>query len=337
MNILHITTTDPAGAVYNFVRALNTFTKHRARLITTVPNPGFEFPKDVQDLFDKGEEVQALIEQADVVHFHKIREDYVISYDFKDGVTEFDLEPMVKGKKIVYHIHGHPYERENVDENAAEYAKRGNPVLTATPDLMEMYKPKYPMTCYFPNLVPINDVRYLPRATNALTKAKDGSEWLILFQSGTNSILKNMHLIRDVMDKIGDELHMKFLHTSPEKIQPQDIVLRHKRIAHMVFDHLEGYYGLSSLEALSMGKPTIAGLDGNSIRGICEFFNVTEQDLPWVIPEKPDADSVERTIRTLAKDESLRLAIGANSRKFMEEVWSDARVAQRLAAFYEAL
>lgn len=336
MLIVHVTNTDPAGAVFNMIRAINEHTEHTARLITTQRIPQFDFPKDVHDLFDGGDELQALLEKADVIHFHKVTEEFEITYELEQRKLKFDLQEYVKGKKVVYHIHGHPHERNFPKENAENYAKLGRLVLASSPDLEEMYKIFYDRVMYFPNLVPINDVRYMPRATDKPITARDGkTQMLCVFQSGTNSILKNMDVIRDVMDRLSKEIPVFFLHTSPADIQPQDIALRHKRIAHIVFDHIEGYYGLSSLEGMSMGKPTIAGLSDYSIKAICKFFEIEPARLPWVIAR--DEASVEKVIRDLVADNDLRRNIGSLSRQFMKEVWSDAAVAKRLAAVYESL
>jgi glycosyltransferase involved in cell wall biosynthesis len=335
MLILHITSSDPAGAVYNLVRATNEHTKHRARVVTTTHLPYFEFPKDIHDLYDGGDELEALLEKADVFHLHKIREDFEISYELERGRRTFDIEQYAKGKKIIYHLHGHDYERNNVAENASEYARKERIVLASTPDLEELYKPFYSKVQYFPNCVPINDVRYLPRATDKLIMGKDGTTQLYcLFQSGTNSILKNMHVIRDVVEKLKSELPIFFLHTSPENLQSQDFTLRHKRIAHIVFDHIEGYYGLSSLEGLSMGKPVIAGLSDYTIEAIKMFWDYPG-DLPWLVAR--NEEEIEIRIRSLIGDPTFRRKVGIESRIFMESTWSDANVARRLVNIYDKL
>lgn len=337
MNIVHVTNTDPAGAAYNFIRAINEHTEHTARLITTAMIAAFDFPKDILDQFDGGDELIALLEKADVIHFHKVREDFSFDLELARGTRSVNLADFVKGKKIVYHVHGHPHERNFPKDNAEAYAQRKALVLMATPDLEEVYKTYYDRVQYFPNCVPINDVRYMPRATDAPIVAADGvTKKLCVFQSGTHSILKNMHVIREVMDKLSAELPVFFLHTSPENIQTQDFALRHKRISHMVFDHMEGYYGLSSLEALSMGKPTMAGLSDYTIKAICDFFKFESPDaLPWIITRTPA--QLEEQIRRLAADEGLRRSIGEQSRRFMKEVWSDVAVARRLADLYQSL
>lgn len=336
MLIVHVTTTDPAGAVYNMIRAVNEHTPHRARLITTQAIPGFDFPRDIMDLFDRGDEAEALLRHADVIHFHKINEDFTIEFPLANGVRTLPLSDFIAGKKIVHHIHGAPFERNFVKETAEDYARRGRHVLCSTPDLEAMYKPFYANVRYFPNCIPINDVRYLPRASDDPITSDDGvTKKYCVFQSGTHSILKNMHVIRGVMDKLALELPVFFLHTTPDNIQSQDFTLRHKRIAHIVFDHIEGYYGLSSLEALSMAKPTIAGLNKNTIEAICNFFGIGEAPLPWCIAY--DAAGIEQWIRALMGSAELRRHHGSRGRQFMETVWSDKALAQRMVSFYESI
>lgn len=337
MKIVHVTNTDPAGAVYNLIRAINEHTPHRARLVNTQAMPGFEFPRDVMDIFDGGDEADALLRDADVIHFHKVDDNFTIELPLESGPRLLHLADYTKGKKVVHHIHGTPAERGNVREMAETYKNIGRPLLCATPDLAEAYKPFYDRAEFFPNCVPINDVRYLPRATDASLTASNGKDKrFCVFQSATHSILKNIHVIRDVMERLAKELPVFFLHTSPESIQTQDMTLRHKRIAHIVFDHIEGYYGLSSLEGLSMGKPTVAGLSRETIDAIKKFFGLqADTDLPWLVA-RTEAE-VEDKIRSMLINEEARLAVGAASRKFMQEVWSDAAVARRLADFYQSL
>jgi hypothetical protein len=109
--------------------------------------------------------------------------------------------------------------------------------------------------------------------------------------------------------------------------------LARKQACDMVFDHMQGYYGMSSLEALSQGLPTIAGLDDWNIATIREFFQCDE--LPWVPARTPEAllDAVRRL--TLSPEERRR--IGAASRTFMETVWSEERLTAALDEFYQHL
>jgi len=337
MNILHITSTDPAGSVFNFVNAMNTHTPHRARLITTVPN-AYEFPTDIGTIYDGGDEIDALLREADVIHLHKVHEDFEIPVHMeKRGVLrKFVIADVLKAfpsKKLVCHIHGHPYERNNVKENAAHYKKLGVKVLCSTPDLEAMYRPEYDGVQWFPNCVPVNDVRYLPRASDRPIMMANGEERLCVVHTPTHALLKNIQELQAVMKRIGAETKSFLMNIQGV---PHDQALRHKRNAHVVFDHMQGYYGLSSLEGLSMGKPTIAGLTPYAYQAIESFFGlVAPSSLPWVLAT--DEAKLEEKLRKHLTDENLRREVGTKSRKFMEEVWSDRAIGQRLAAFYSSL
>lgn len=337
MNIVHVTTTDPAGSVINFVNAVNRHTPHTARAITTHRAEEFEFPTDMHWLFDGGEEMVALLEQADVIHLHKVDNDFTLEISMpKAGIVRRvkigDLLRAHPSKRVVYHIHGHPYERGNVQENAENYKALGGKVLCSTPDLEEMYKPHYDQVSYFPNCVPVDDVLYMPRATDRPVIGADGTEVYPISQSPTHTVLKNCHVIEAAVKRVA-KTHPVFY----DKIWnlPQHFALRRKRMAAVVFDHLEGYYGLSSLEGLSMGKPTIAGLSDYTILSIASFFGCVVQDLPWVLAR--NEDQIVQQLERLMEDPERRAAVGQHSRKFMKEVWSDRAIGQRLAAFYASL
>lgn len=342
MNILHLTTTDPAGAAYAMAQAVNSHTPHRARVITTHRIEAFAFPTDIHYIFDGGDEVSALMEQADVLHLHKVDPDFKVEVNMKkSGIQRsFVVKDLLKAfpqKKVVYHIHGHPYERESFKENAENYKRLGGKVLASTPDLEEMYRPYYDQVFYFPNIVPINDILYLPRPTDKMIPMADGVERLFVVQTPTHAILKNCHVIETAVRNVGERLKLPVVY---HKIwgKTREEALRHKRHGHVVFDHIEGYYGLSSLEGLSMGKPVIAGLSEYTMNAIRKFFNLPDNPadpLPWIIARDPQ--EVEQALQTLLADDALRAHIGQQSRKFMEEVWSDRALGQRLAAFYASL
>ena len=335
MNILHVTSTDPAGSVINLVDAINHHTKHRARLITTARINTYNFRPDISDIFDCGDEIEALLKQADVIHLHKVDEEFEIKVPLpKNGLTRtFKMKDyMTKSNKIIYHVHGHPYERERTSECAENYKMRGGKVLASTPDLEEMFGAYYENVSYFPNCVPINDVRYLPRATDEMVLIANGERKLIVGQTPTNSVLKDVRIIQDVISRLGKTYPVIYLKVMQVE---QDTALRHKRNMHVVFDHMQGYYGLSSLEGLSMGKPTIAGLSDYCVKAISDFFCVEGSSLPWL--RVLTSEELETTLVSFLTDEARRLELGRQSRKFMEAVWSDKAIGRRLAGVYESL
>lgn len=332
MLIFHITTTDPAGAAYNLVQATNTYTKHTARLLTMVPNV-YKHPSDISNIADYGDEVEALLLDADILHFHKITEDGSISFQSsrpRTWLIKDFLHVGNKKKKLVYHIHGHPYERNNVKENGESYSKRDGVVLASTPDLKFMYKP-YCDVKFFPNCVPIWDSKYLPRQTDKIVKDKNGNERLIVSHTVSDPVLKDCELIEKAVEYVA--------RTQPVNLMtiqntPFAMAMLWKRIAHVIFDHMQGYYGLGSLEGLSMGKPVIAGLNHNTIREIIDFFKIP-YDLPWQIAL--NQSGLNNALMDLIANRENRRIIGQQSRQFMETVWSDKNIGIKLGEFYESL
>jgi hypothetical protein len=109
--------------------------------------------------------------------------------------------------------------------------------------------------------------------------------------------------------------------------------LERKNQCHIIFDHMQGYYGVSSLESLSQGKPVIAGLDDWNMQWIKEF---TGSDvLPWVVARNPD--ELEGQLCELIGHSDLRDYVGRNSRKFMEDHWNEQQALGVLLDFYGSL
>lgn len=341
MLIVHVTTTDPAGAVYNLARAVNEHTPHRARVITTAYVNGFQFPRDIFELYDGGEEIDALLRDADVIHFHKITEEFSFDFENSGGARrEFKIANYItEGKRVVYQIHGHPSERANVKEMAEMYAEKKRPVLIVSPVLAQEYRPILgDLLRWSPNCVPVNDVKYLPRQTDALHTVtypeRPPEKKYMVIQTPTDTVIKSTHVIREAVENVGKDLPVFFYQVGPMPIATQETTLKMMRASHIVFDNLGGNAGLASLQGLSMAKPVIAGLADCTLDAISDYFGVSRDRIPWWIAKTQS--EVEGGVRTLLQD-SVRRHFGEESRKFMENVWSDKNVAQRLADFYSAL
>lgn len=337
MLIFHVTSTDPAGSVYNLIRATNQYTPHRARLYTSHKINTYQFPGDIDHLMDMGEEIEALLLKADIIHLHKVADDFEIDImGPKSGKRKVfrvgDFFNVGTKKKVVYHVHGNVYERENVKENGDGYKSKNAKVLTSTPDLEEMYKP-FCEAQFFPNLVPVRHPQYLPRETDALIEGMNPSiKKYCIAQTPTDALLKDSQLIRDVVDDLA-KTYQIFLHEVSGV--PHKFSLSAKRMAHIVFDHVQGYYGLSSLEGLSMGKPVVAGLSDYTKGAIKKFFNLGDITLPWVVAK--DHGQLVKEIGDLLKNPGYRRTIGERSRNFMENIWNDETIAKRLIKFYDTL
>ncbi len=305
---------DPAGTAINFTKAINKYTEHSCRLITKEIRYNFMFKKDIHLPWIKSkyewEEVEHLLKESDIFHFH-------MTADEEIELGSFKVKDYIKGKTIVHHHHGHPDFRANPEKYREKYKrKKRDKLLVSTPDLLKLL----PEAMWQPNLVPINDNLYTP--------LKDKKyDTVIISHSPTRKYLKNTEEFIEAVNMLKRErlnVEMDLIENTLHKE-----CLKRKRQSHILFDHLQGYYGVSSLEGLSQGLSVVAGIDDWCKKYIEEF---AEAELPWVVTTRK---RLFEDLKRLVLDKDLIADIGENSRRFMEISWNEEKVVNRLIGFYE--
>ena len=316
MKILKFASTDPAGMAIRFTNAINRYTEHRARLVTfgTVYSVDFETDLHVPELREDYAEVVALCEEADVIHFHNM-------IDENWPLGPHVLRDLVRGKPIIYHEHGHPYFLANAADMRRRCEEAGRHVLVATPDLLNLW----PGSHWQPNLVPINDVGYLPAPGN------HAGDQVRMCQAPT----RRWHKHTAEFIEVTDALMARLTHVDRDIIENVSHAecLRRKRRCQVVFDHMNGHFGISSLESLSQGVPVVAGLDDWNIDQLKKAGRA--DTVPWIIARTRDQLATE--LEALAVDRDLRAAHGAESRRWMERHWTERQLIAQLIDYYERL
>lgn len=329
MRVLMITENDPAGTAILFAKAVNALTPHTCRLVTTQfrythnyeidlhvprpdgPNPERDGTHASRETLD---ELEQLLRESDVFHFHLVHDEHL-------PLGPFKAKDFLAGKAIVHHHHGHPEFRGNPRRFQEKYKKLGRRnLLVSTPDLLRLL----PEAQWQPNLVPLDDPSLAPSPLPPLSP-------LTLSHSPTRKDLKNTDELLAVHAELLAEfpdLRLDVIHD-----RPWSECLARKRASHMVFDHMQGYYGVSSLESLALARPCVAGLDEWNSRHIRSFFGCEE--LPWVIARNPE--ELKGALRELAANPAWRAERGEAGRVFMERFWNAATLAGRLAHFWEHL
>lgn len=313
MRILMMAINDPAGTAIAFSRAINKYTDHSCRLITKEIRYNFMFEKDLHLpwLNTEGwDEVEELLKTSDIFHFHMTADE-----DIELG--PFRPRDYIKGKTIVHHHHGHPDFRDNPEKYRQKYKKlKRKNLLVSTPDLLKLL----PEAKWQPNLVPQNEKLYQPLSDKP-------EQPLIVAHSPTRTDLKNTDLFLSITRDFASSMKKG---PKTDLIQNTDHAdcLRRKRRAHILFDHLQGYFGVSSLEGLSQGICTIAGLDSWNQDHVRKFSGAS--DLPWYISS---ARTLKKELHALIHDKDMRGEYSINARKFIENHWTDKKTARHLIAF----
>lgn len=319
MRILMLAINDPAGTAIQFCKAINRHSEHTARLVTLETRYTHSWEKDlhVPDLgVDGMEEIGILMREADIFHFHMTCDEH----------QRFGVHlpaDHLKGKAIVHHHHGHHDFRSNPRSFSDKYKKLGRTnLLVSTPDLMK----KLPEARWQPNLVPIHEPLFTP-----LWGRYHDTGQLKVCHSPTRKDLKNT----DEFLAVVKNMNKRRVRLNVDMIDdvPNDECLARKRRCHVLFDHMQGYYGVSSLEGLSQGVTVIAGLDEWNRARVTEFAETVE--LPWI--SATNQDELEARLSELDQDRAQCEEKGNKGRDFMEKHWSDKKVIHHLLDFYETI
>jgi hypothetical protein len=314
MKILMIAINDPAGTAIEFTKAINRYTEHSCRLITKEIRYNFMFEKDLHLPWldaDGWDEVEELLKNSDVFHFHMTADENV-------EIGPFRPVDYMRGKIIVHHHHGHPDFRGNPKKYRKKYKElRRRNLLVSTPDLLKLL----PDARWQPNLVPIDDHLYTPLENKPASP-------VIICQSPTRKDLKNttefVQAVTDLKRQSTITIELRLIENTSHKD-----CLRLKRESHILFDHLQGYFGVSSLEGLSQGLCVIAGLDTWNRKHIEDFAQT--EDLPWL---QMSACNLGKKLSTIVRDRSAIERQAQLSRSFMRTSWNDELVVQRLVGAY---
>jgi hypothetical protein len=317
MKILMIAVNDPAGTGIAFCRAVNRSGRHSCRLATLETRYTHAWGKDLHlpDLDAAGlAELEHLLKTSDVLHFHMTADEHL-------RLGPSLLAEYLPGKAVVHHEHGHHDFRSDPERFRAKYRALGRTnLLVSTPDLLRLM----PEARWQPNLVPEHEPLFLP-------VERDWTGPLRVAHSPTRKDLKNT----DELLAVVQELNKAGVDVALDLIDnvPNSECLARKQAAHVLFDHMQGYYGVSSLEGLSQGLAVIAGLDEWNRAHVARFAGT--RNLPWV--QARGKDELALRLRELAGDLERCRELGAASRRFVEDCWSEEKVAGRLADFWDAL
>lgn len=301
LKIVQITATNTAYMPAMLTYLLNTYTEHEATLLQA---HSFIFGNPLNVPTTRViDEIIATLDAADVIHFH--------------GNQVFDrrrflgikLNPYYK-KPFVLHYHGTPQR-----ERASRF-QRACCLLVSTPEML----PLFPNAIFFPNIIDETHEIYQQRADYA-------GKIRVCHHFSLHQPLKDtvwFDRAREAIAGNGSDIEFAMI---PRANLAAALAARAQHDA--VFDHLQGYYGLVSIEGMAQGLCVVNGCSEHTKRALTEFFGEMP---PFVVTTR------QRFIETLQR--LTREEVNGRGRRgveFMRSKWSGAKLVHRIVDIYKGL
>lgn len=310
---------DAAGCSFKQAEAINKHTDWEAR--------HFRVVKTFYDCLDIGpenynrDEFIALIEEADILHFCSATHTYSSEHNFG-----FNWNDIIQGKIKIFHDYNSFMGRWSDRADAKDlWNKRKeieyNAIFSSIPQCTNIYDG----CIYIPDVVDELSVDYTPSNINRNT--------LIIghFPSGGGNN-KNTNEFKQALDILSKD-HINIDTRIVSGIEHSKI-LNVKKECTMGFDALwRGFHGMTTVENLALGIPTMTAIDGN-FEEIFKIFHQTDY-FPFEIVN--NVSDIVNCIKTYYNEPDMLVKKSEEVRKFMVEKWSYKNIANRIVAEYNKL
>jgi glycosyltransferase involved in cell wall biosynthesis len=150
-----------------------------------------------------------------------------------------------------------------------------------------------------------------------------GNKRIVIVHSPSAMFAKGSNYIIGAIERLKTQYDIEFILLNNV---PHHLVLETMKRCDIFIDQIIlGSYAAAAIEAMSLGKPTIAYI----MPGV--YKNGTPADCPVV---NANPDNLEEKLIELIKDPALRYGIGVKSRHYVEEVHNADKLAIRLLEIY---
>lgn len=318
IKVLHLSDTTLSGAPGRLSSVLN---KYSGGLIesrhlvwqTVIHSRVFQYDVDSSKLSKK--EVQDWLDWADVIHYHN-------RYKRQNIFVKHKLSPPKKPSLIQIHS---PRESEGF----VEEVESGIPLAI----IAQYHTRQWPeLRFVVPNVVDIFDEYHSPVDRNMVDIPRFGRT--LVSYSPSNAICKgwdnkSYSTLSPILKRL--EIEGKIVY---QRIigMPHVECLRNKRLADIGIDEVStGSYHMSSLEYLSMGVACIANIDDLTRENILKITGASS--IPWIVSSEK---TVRRDLEALLQSKDY-VAIGKNSREWMEKYWNPVDISKRFYGLYQSI
>ena len=154
---------------------------------------------------------------------------------------------------------------------------------------------------------------------------KEKNEKVVIVHAPTNRVKKGTSYIIEQVEKLqNNDINIKFVLV--EGLSEEKAKQRYERADISIDQILIGWYGLFSVEMMSLGKPVVW---------------YVRKDLKKYAPNLPivssDKDILATNLKILTKDKKLREKLGEEGKKFVSENHGSIRIAKKLIELYKSL
>lgn len=307
MNVLHVADGPLSGAPYRLMQ-VQRLGGLEARLLDYVEPPGRgSFPRDVPMDGDP-DAVARLLETADIIHYHNWR---LTSLLFKFHPWARDI---ARRKPSVIQFHS-----PRAGNGWFEDELRDPAVIKLV--VAQHHVRLFPECLPVPNAVPIDDPLHRPAGVHnqppviAFTPFRCGRRgW---YAKGCGKTL--------------EVLRRGFSHRFVSGAPLREVLELRAQCDIAIDEVVTGSYHLCSLESLSQGLATVAGLDAQTLDALEQVTGTREH--PWVVAR---LDTLEAVLRRLVEDEAYRCAKRQEARQYMERHWNPGAITGRFATIYRS-
>jgi len=319
IKVIHITENPIAGAPMNLNLALNKFQAGKVQsrhIAASDRNENRVFKSDMLTTKNTYEEIRDTLRWADIWHFHNF-------YSRQDLFKRYpDLWEIGKAKARVWQVHSQRSTTWMDIEEGLKDAKAKHLVIG-------QYHPRqWPECTVVPNVIDIT----LPELTPI------ERDWTIPLR-----VIFSPSRIRlpgwddkgydETVPVLQEFVNKKFITAEVIFDKPHAECLEHRGRGHIAIDEIiTGSYHLCSLEALSQGLLTIAGLDELQVKTLKDLTGADV--LPWRIADKY---GLRRLLISCIHDPYGVKLVADGSRKWMEKYWHPTITTQKFLDIYQTL
>lgn len=317
INVVHITENPIAGAPLNLSMALNKYQSHKIRsrhIAQSDRNENRIFGSDILIDNTPYHELKNTLSSADIIHFHNFYRNQHLFRKFPE------LWDVVMKKRRVWQAHT----QRDIKWMSMEDGLRDS---QAKHLVIGQYHPRmYPECSVVPNVIDIWSDNLKPdwETRNKIPRVVY-SPSRIGFKGWDNKSYESViPILQNLVN--GGLITAEVIHNLPYKT-----CLEKRKRADISIDEIStGSYHLVSLESLSAGLVTIAGLDDIQIATLKELTGCDW--LPWVVAKESTLTSVLKSLATSEDIFEKRQA----ARSWMEKYWAPEITTQKFVDIYES-